>query len=166
MRYLKLVTICGLFLVAASLTASAGSINDSFSNAALTGVSGTASGSFTFNTSSDTFSNLSLSFNGGVFGGLGAQDASGGQGSCINNLCGFYWQTNVPGDSVWNTIVLNIQTGQYEDFGGIYNWQNYGGFNYLSVPEGDATVAYLMLSAFAVLGGIFISGKQRRRLTL
>ena len=165
MRYLNLMTICGLFLLAASLTASAGSINDSFSGASLTGVSGTASGSFTFNSANDTFSNLSLSFNSGVFNGINAQDPHGGQGTCIKNLCGFYWQTNVGGNSVWDTIVLNIQTGQYEDFGGIFNWQNQGDFNYLSVSEGDARLAYLMLSAIAVLSGIFISGKQRRRLT-
>lgn len=161
-RFFKLTVFSVALVFAASVSAFAGSITDSFSGAALTGVSGTASGSFTFNSSNDTFSNLSVSFNGGVFSGVNASDPNGGQGTCIGNLCGFYWQTGAKGDSVWDTIVLNIQTGQYEDFGGIYNWQNQGDFNYLSVPEGGAKLAYLMLSALAMFGGIFLSGKQRR----
>jgi hypothetical protein len=49
-RYDKLAGVCGLFLLAMSLTASADSI-DQFKNASLTGVSkgGTVSGSFSFN---------------------------------------------------------------------------------------------------------------------
>lgn len=162
-RYFRLVLVTGVLLAVVSL-ASAGSVNDSFSGAALTGVSGTASGSFTFDSVKDTFSNLSLSFDTGVFKGIGAKDNNGGQATCILNLCGFSWRTIVNGDSIWNTIVLNIQTGQYQDFGGIYNWKNRGGFDYLSVAEGGATLAYLMLSALAVFAGIFISGKHRRGL--
>ncbi|MGA9963623.1 MAG: hypothetical protein WBQ10_00325, partial [Terriglobales bacterium] len=67
MRYLKLASVSALFLLAASLSAFANS-NDSFSNVNLTGVSGTVSGNFTFNSSNDTFSGLSLSFGGSVFG--------------------------------------------------------------------------------------------------
>jgi hypothetical protein len=160
-RCLKLASPLALFLLAVSLSASAGS-TDSFSNVSLTGVSGTVSGSFTFNSSSDTFSAISLSFNGGVFGGVNAQNG-GGNGSCILGVCGFSWQAQLAnGNWVWDTILLNLKTGQYQDLGGIYNWKNGGNFNYLSVPEGDAPLSYLLLSGFAMLAGILISGKHRR----
>jgi hypothetical protein len=162
-RYCKALGVCVLFLMAVSLSASAGSSNDAFSGAALVGTSGTVSGSFTFNSSNDTFSNLSLSFNGGLFGGANASNG-GGKATCILGLCGFTWQAQAS-DGAWvtDTIVFNLKTGQFDDFGGIYNWKNQGGdFNYLSLPEGGAKLTYLMLSAIAVFGGILISGKQRR----
>ena len=67
-RYGKLAGVCGLFLLAMSLTASAGSI-DQFKNAALTGVSkgGTVSGSFSFNSKTDQFSNITVSIVSSVF---------------------------------------------------------------------------------------------------
>jgi hypothetical protein len=162
-RYFKSVTACVLFLLAVSLSAFAGSTKDVFSGAALVGTSGTVSGSFTFNTSTDQFSGFSLSFNGGVFAGATASNG-GGQGTCYQGFCGFYFQGKAS-DGAWVTdmIVVNLKTGQFDDFGGIYNWQKQGGdFNYLSVPEGGAKLTYLMLSAIAVFGGILISGKQRR----
>ena len=160
-RYLKLSSGCAIFLLAMCLSASANS-NYQFSNLALTGVSGTVSGSFTYNASSDTFSGISLTFTGGVFGGVKASN-SGGNGSCKQNLCGFYWQTTSKGNTVWNAIVINLQTGQYQEFGSISNSQNKGFFDYQPVPEGGATLGYLMLSGIAVFGGIVISGKKRRR---
>lgn len=162
-RYFKSVTVCGMFLLAVSLSAFAGSSNDVFSGAALVGTSGTVSGGFTFNTSTDQFSNISLSFNGGVFGGATAS-SSGGQGACYQGFCGFYFQGKASdGSWVTDTIIVNLKTGQFDDLGGIYNWKNQGGdFNYLSVPEGGANLTYLMLSAMAVFGGILLSGKQRR----
>lgn len=163
-RSLKLATVCAVFLLAASLSASAGS-TDSFSNVSLTGVSGDASGSFTFNASTDTFSNLSLSFNGGVFGGLGGSDANGGKGTCILGICGFSWQTTLKnGDTIWETILLNVKTGQYQDLGGIYNWQKQGSFNYLSVPEGGSSLFYLTLCGVALFAGFSASRKRRRAL--
>ena len=57
MRSLKLASVSALFVVAVSLSAFANS-NDSFSNVNLTGVSGTVSGSFVFNSTNDTFSVL------------------------------------------------------------------------------------------------------------
>jgi len=65
-------------------------------------------------------------------------------------------------DTVWDAIVVNLATGRYQDFGDIYNWRNRGDFNYLSVPEGGSGLAYLFMSALAVSGGIFMSGKDRR----
>src|SRR5271169_5738660 len=136
MRSLKLASVGALFLLAVSLSAFANS-NDSFSNVNLIGVSGTVSGDFTFNSSTDTFSNLSLSFNGGVFNGVNGSDANGGKAQwCWGGWCGFTWHTNVGGDSIWNIVAVDLTNGQYKDFGGIYNQQYQGeNFNYMSVPE-------------------------------
>jgi hypothetical protein len=160
-RCLKLASPLALFLLAVSLSASAGSTNN-FSNVSLTGVSGTVSGSFSFNSSSNTFSAISLSFNGGVFGGVHANNG-GGKGACLLGVCGFSWQTQLAnGDWVWDSILLNLKTGQYRDSGGIYNSKNGGNFNRLPVPEGGAPLAYLGLSGVAMLAGILIAGKHRR----
>ena len=114
MRYLKLASASVLFLLAVSLSAFANSHN-SFSNVNLTGISGTVSGGFTFNSSSDTFSNISLSFNGGVFNGVDASDG-GGKATCRLGVCGFSFREHVPhGGWVSDTILFNLKTGQFED---------------------------------------------------
>jgi hypothetical protein len=159
-RCLKLASPLALFLLAASLSASADSTN-SFNNVSLTGVSGTVSGSFSFNSSNDTFSAISLSFNGGVFGGVNAQNG-GGNGTCILGVCGFSWRAQLAnGNWVWDTILVNLKTGRYQDLGGIYNRKNSGDFHYSSVPEGGAPLSYLVLSGFAIFAGILMSGKHR-----
>jgi hypothetical protein len=162
MRHFKLATICAVFVLAVSMSAFAGSVNN-FSNVQLTGGSGNtfASGSFTFtgNASGGTFSNLSLSFN-GAFNDVATN--GGGQAFCAKGWCGFAWKTKVDGDFVWNIIAFNPSNGQIQEWGGIADSQNYGNFKFLSVPEGGARLSYLMLSAMAVFGGIFLSGKQRR----
>jgi hypothetical protein len=163
MQSLKVASVSALFLLAVSLSAFADS-NDSFSNVNLTGVSGTVSGSFAFNSSNDTFSKISLSFNGGVFNGVDASDG-GGKGTCLLGVCGFSFQEHVAnGGWVSDTILFNLKTGQYEDLGGIYKGRKGGDFNYLSVPEGGTPLSYLMLSGFAILAGILISGKRRSAL--
>lgn len=163
-RSFKLATVSAIFLLAVSISASACS-GDCFSNVSLVGNSGgDAKGSFTFNTSTDTFSNLSLSFNGGVFSGLGGSDG-GGKGICILGICGFSWQTTLKnGDTVWETILLNVKTGQYQDLGGVFDYKNNGKFNYMSVPEGGNSSAYLLLCGVALFAAIFLSRKQRRPL--
>jgi hypothetical protein len=163
MRYLKLASASVLFLLAVSLSAFANSHN-SFSNVNLTGISGTVSGGFTFNSSSDTFSNISLSFNGGVFNGVDASDG-GGKATCRLGVCGFSFREHVPhGGWVSDTILFNLKTGQFEDLGGIYKGRKGGDFSYMSVPEGGTPLPYLMLSGFAIVAGILISGKRRRAL--
>jgi len=163
-RYCKWAGVCVVFSVLLCLPAFAGSVY-SFSNETLTGSSGsTVSGSFTFtgSASGGTFSNLSLSFNSGAFAGINASDAGGGKATCLLGFCGFSWQTQVGNVWVWNSIVLNIRTGQYWDLGGIANWQNQWNFDPMPLPEGGAELSYVMLSAMAVFGGIFVSSKQRR----
>jgi hypothetical protein len=160
-RSSKLACICALFLLAVPFSAYASS-HDSFSNVSLVGTSGTVSGSFTFNSSNDTFSNLSLSFAGGAFNHDQASNG-GGRAICAQGLCGYTWKTRLAdGSWVSDTIILNLKTGQYRDFGGIYNGRNGGDFKYMSVPEGGTELTYLLLSAFAILAGILISGKRHR----
>jgi hypothetical protein len=161
--YFKFAVICPLLLLCVSLPAFANSSNGGFNNVSLTGVSGTASGSFTFNFSNDTFSKLALAFNGGVFNGMGAKNG-GGNATCLLGVCGFFFKTQMGnGDWIWDTILINIRTGQYQAFGGISSWQNQGNFNYnMAVPEGGAALAYLVLSGFAIFAAILIAGKRRR----
>jgi hypothetical protein len=161
-RCCKVLAVSAVFLLVASLPALAGSINN-FSNVKLSGNSGSSvSGSFSFDNTTHVFSGISISFNGGVFGGVQANGPQGqgiyvpGQGYI------FSWGTAVQGNWIWNSILFNPLTGQLHEYGGIYNWKNSGGFDYLSVPEGDAGLSYLMLSGMAVLAGSLISGKQRR----
>jgi hypothetical protein len=162
-RCSKLAVACALFLLCVSLSAFANSSNGGFSNVSLTGVSGTASGSFTFNFANDTFSKLTLAFNGGVFNGMGAKNG-GGNATCLLGVCGFFWKTQMAnGDWAWDTILINIRTGQYQAYGGISNWQHQGDFKYnMAVPEGGTALAYLMLSGFAIFAAILIAGKRRR----
>ena len=163
-RSYKVAVVSVTFLLVVSLPAFASS-SYNFSNQKLTGSSGSnLSGSFTFTgtASGGTFSNLSLSFNGGAFAGINASDVSGGKATCSLGFCGFSWKTQVSGGWVWNTIVLNVSTGQYWDLGKIYNWQNQWNFDPMPVPEGGAELTYLMLSGIAVFGGILISSRRRR----
>ena len=160
-RSSKLACICVLFLLAVPFSAYANS-NDNFSNVSLVGTSGTVSGSFSFNSSTDTFSSISLLFGGTAFGGDKASNG-GGKAICAFGFCGYSWKTQLAdGSWVTDTIILNLKTGQYSDVGGIYNGRTGGDFKYLSVPEGGTELAYLLLSGFAILSGILISGKRRR----
>jgi hypothetical protein len=159
-RYFKLAAVCAAFVLSVAMCASAGS-TDHFSGT-LNGVSESVSGSFTFNSPTDSFSNIKLSFTGSTFGSVNASDPSGGQGTCQNGVCGFLWKTQVGSDTIWDLIVVTLSTGQFQDAGTISNSRNNGGFNYMSVPEGSSALAYLLLSAGAIFGGIFMSGKNRR----
>jgi len=159
-RNYKLAAICVVFVLALSICASAGS-TDNFS-ATLTGVSETVSGSFTFNSSTDSFANIKLSFAGSTFGNINTSNGGGNANWCGNGECAFWWKTTVGADTIWDVIVVNLITGQFQDAGTISNSQNNGGFSYMSVPEGSSALAYLLLSAAAILGGIFMSGKNRR----
>jgi hypothetical protein len=160
-RYFGVVAVCAVFLLLVSLPASAGSVNN-FSNVKLTGnVTGTASGGFTYNSVTNTFSNITLQFNSSL--GLVSASLNSMKGILLgNHLVELLWNTKVNGNSIWCSITLNTLTGQYLAAGSISNGGHYGGFNYFSVPEGDATLAYLLLSGMAMLAGIVVAGKQRR----
>lgn len=162
-RCCDLAILCVAFLALVCIPALADT-HDNFSNEKLTGGSGSAvSGSFTFtgNASGGTFSNLSLSFTNGTFGGVNALDQSGGQATCLLGLCAFSWQVKVGNVWVSDTIILNVNTGQYWDSGTIGNWQNQWYFDPLPAPEGGTTLSYLVLSGIVMVAGILISGKRR-----
>ena len=163
-RYGKLGGVCGLFLLAVSLTASAGSI-DHFKNVALTGVSkgGTVSGSFSFNNKTDQFSNISVSIVSSVFGKINVSDPHSGHGTYEGQGWWEYtWKTKVDGDRIVYSMLFNTITNQFEVGGGIRNRRNQGDFNYISVPEGGTSLSYLVLSGIAMFAAILISGKHRR----
>jgi hypothetical protein len=161
-RHFKIVVVCALFLTVVSLPASAGSIY-SFSNLTLTGNSGSsASGSFGFDSSTHTFSSVSMSFSGGAFNNIWAS-SPGGKGVYIQGQGYlFSWGTTVHGDLIWCSILFNPANGQFREWGGIANWKDNGKFDYMGVPEGGAELTYLMLAGIAVFGGILTSGKRRR----
>lgn len=161
-RNFRVLAVCALFLLVVSLPALAGSINN-FSKQKLSGSSGSyVSGSFSFDSSTHVFSNVSMSFDQGAFGGVQANGGKG-QGLYIQGQGYlFAWLTKVKGNLVWCSILFNPTTGQFREWGGISKGNNYGGYDYMSVPEGGAELTYLMLSAIAVFGGILVSNKQRR----
>ena len=163
-RYDKLAGVCGLFLLAVSLTASADSI-DQFKNAALTGVSegGTVSGSFSFNSKTNRFSNISVSIVSSVFGKINVSDRHSGHGTYEGQGWWEYtWKTKVHGDTIVESMLFNTITNQIEVDGKIGNRRHQGDFNYISVPEGGTSLSYLMLSGIAMFAGILIYGEQRR----
>jgi hypothetical protein len=167
LRSLKLATVCVISLLALSLSAYANS-NDSFQNAILTGVShgGDVSGTFDFNSSTNQFSNISVSFVSTVFGDVNASDF-GSINGVYNHVTGnwsFQWQTIKNGDLITYDVIYNPNTNQFTASGSIQNLWNQGKFNYMQVPEGGNSLAYLLLSGIALFVAIFLSRKQRRPL--
>ena len=72
-----------------------------------------------------------------------------------------WWGLANNGDFVLYDVTLNAN-GTFQAIGGIADWHGDHGKFDLSVPEGGARMSYLMLSAIVALGGILLSGKQRR----
>jgi hypothetical protein len=161
-RYFKLASVFALFVLAVSLSASAGSV-DSFSGAKLTGVSqgGNVAGTFYFDPNTHRFSNISISFVSSVFGNINATDQGWMNGKYSNGLWSFQWTTVKNGDLIIYKINYNPANGQFTASGLIANWWNQGNFS-MSVPEGETPLSYLMLSGFAIFAGIVVSGKRRR----
>jgi hypothetical protein len=164
-RSLKLATVCVISVLALSLSAYANS-NDSFQNAALTGVSGGGDVSGTFDFNNGKFSDISVSFVSTVFGNVSATD-SGSINGIYNSVKGtwsFQWQTIKGWDLITYDVVYNPNTNQFTASGSIQNLWNQGSFNYMQVPEGGNSLAYLLLSGMALFIAIFLSRKQRRPL--
>ena len=160
-RYFNLAAICAAFVLSVAMYASAGS-TDNFS--------GPLIGAFWRQRNQDRSHLISKQTRSPTSSShlLAAPSENvntsngGGQATCANGFCGIYWQTTVGGDTIWDGIIINMATGQFEDLGYIFNSKNYGGFNYMSAPEGGSRLAYLLMSAAAVFGAIFVSGKYRR----
>lgn len=161
--YSRYLICVASLLFAAVLPASAGSVSGSYTSAVIGfGVTGeTVTATFTFNTSSDQFTNVTLAFKGGVFDGL-AKSYSG----CGTGLsCSFSDAAN--SDSLLYTIGLNNNFSQYGAVGTVWN-TNFalGGFGYTgysSVPEGGSKFSYLAPAGLVIFGGIFLSGFVRPR---
>jgi len=163
-RYFGVLAVGALFLLAC-LPAAAGPIN-SFSGVTLKGVANTTvSGSFSFNSTTNQFSNISISFSGNsMFGGVQAIDNKSIQGTYIQGKGWlFSWLTKVGGNLICYAVLFNPTTNQFATTGWIVKGNNGGSFGYLTVPEGGAILSYLFLSGAAVFAGIVMSGKQRRQ---
>jgi hypothetical protein len=164
-RSLKLATVCLISVLAWSLSAYANS-NDSFQNATLTGVSGGGDVSGTFDFNNGKFSDISVSFVSTVFGNVSATD-SGSINGIYNSAKGtwsFQWQTIKGWDLITYDVVYNPSTNQFTASGSIQNLWDQGKFNYMQVPEGGNSLAFLLLSGIALFVAIFLSRKQRRPL--
>jgi hypothetical protein len=164
-RSLRLATVCVISVLAWSLSAYANS-NDSFQNATLTGVSGGGDVSGTFDFNNGKFSDISVSFVSTVFGNVSATD-SGSINGIYNSAKGtwsFQWQTIKGWDLITYDVVYNPSTNQFTASGSIQNLWDQGKFNYMQVPEGGNSLAFLLLSGIALFVAIFLSRKQRRPL--
>jgi hypothetical protein len=163
-RYFRLAAICAAFILSVAMCAFAGS-TDHFSGP-LTGVANsTVTGSFSFNSATDQFTKVTLSFTSpnSILG-----SGSVNPGSISGTKDSFQWwgfATN--GDFVIYDVTVN-PNGTFQVTADVDNWQNQnnGGFNSMAVPEGSSALAYLLLSAGAIFGGIFVSGKNRRAVKL
>jgi len=161
-RSFKLASVCILFVVLVSLSASAGSSNN-FSGAKLTGVSGggTVGGGFSFNSITHQFSNISVSFVSSAFGTVNANMQGTMNGQWSNGKWWFQWSTIKNGDLIIYNVSFDPTKNQFSASGSIANFWNQGNYTYMGVPEGGAQLSYLMLCGFAVFSGILISKKRR-----
>jgi len=163
-RYFGVLAVGALFLLAC-LPAAAGPIN-SFSGVKLQGVSNTTvGGTFSFNTTTNQFSNISISFSGNsMFGGVNAAYNGSMKGIYVQGKGWlFSWLTKVGGNLIYYSVLFNPSTNQFAAAGWIVKGNNGGSFGYLSVPEGGAILSYMFLSGAAIFAGIVMSGKQRRQ---
>jgi hypothetical protein len=160
---LRLITILGLgvlLLLAASPTAKADPINTFSFSTNLVGASGTVSGSFTFNSQTHSFSNVSLTFSSPIFGNF--QLTPNPQNGWI-----FYYSGWVGSNQVVYTIIINpFNPSQFWVLGSISDKKgDYAGYGYIQVPEGNDGLSYLLASAMVLLGAIGVAvGKQREAL--
>ena len=146
-------------VMALSLCASAGSITTMTYTTALNGVSNTTvTGTFNYNTATDTFTLASLSFAGNsIFGGLSGSDTKSQSGST------FVLNETVDGYTISYTIQLNgLNPNSYSANGSISIGSATGTFRFNQVPEGGAQLSYLLASGLVLCVGMLLAGKQRR----
>jgi len=161
MKYL--ICVASL-LVAAVLPASAGSTTYSYTSNVV-GVKGeTVTASFTFNTTKDQFTGVSLQFKGGVFGGVTE--------SFTKAVSGFVFSLSTSpakGDLLLYSIAINpLNLSQFAAGGTISSLKGsgafgYSGSRYSAVPEGGSRFAYLAPAGLALFGGMLVNGFFRRR---
>jgi hypothetical protein len=159
-----------LLLSAIALPARADTINTfSFSNTPLVGSPGTVvSGSFTYNSGTNTISGASISFNGTpVFANLtinlGSQ--TGDKNTFLFTFTTTVFNPNTGNkDTVSFSVLVNLFNHTILAVGGkIYDPTGQGGgfyTNRLNVPEGGSEFGYMLPSAMAMFGGILLVGKR------
>jgi hypothetical protein len=167
-RFCKVSSVCAIFLLAVSMSAFAGSTNESFNNAALTGISGggDVSGTFSFDSVTHQLSNIAISFASSAFGNVNANDGSKSINGVYNSSTGnwsFQWQAIKGLDLITYDVLFNPTTGQFTASGAIANFWEQGKFNYndMQIPEGGTQLSYLALSGLAMFAGILIAKKHR-----
>jgi len=149
-----------LVLIALVLPAAASTITDKYSEVVSGVPNETANVSLTFNPKTDAITG-SIGFLGGVFGGI--TDKFSGVAKCTGTTCVFVLNTTVKGDHLSYTVTFSDPSGSLKLIGAngdIWNTKANGTF---AVPEGGSKLSYLVPSGIALLGGILLSGKQRRR---
>lgn len=150
-----------LVLCAVSIPAHADSVTYNYTYNLISGNStvGTVTGSFTFNSSTNTLSNATLTINSSLFGNV-TLTSVGGSGFV------FAFGGTVGGNYILYFITINpLNTSQYWVSGFILNSTGVGGFsgNYTSVPEGGAWYMYLVPSLLVMFGGMLLAGRRPRR---
>lgn len=141
-------------LVIASVPAHASSITTYNYSALLSGGYGSASGTFTYNTSTYQFVSSSISFSSSLFGNVTLISTTPETG-----FLSLYGGT-VQGSSILYTILLNpLNLSQFWISGGIANNLKIAGFQYATVPEGG-TLSYALCSAITLLVIVGVRGKK------
>lgn len=161
--YSRYLICVASLLVAAFLPAIAGSTTGSYTTSVSgKGVKGeTVTATFTFDTTKNQFTNVTLHFNGGVFDGVSESytKCAKKSWSCTFTV------TPAHGDSLVYSINLN-KLSQYSGGGNIWNKKVDGVFGYkgsAAVPEGGSKFSYLAPAGLVIFGGIFLAGFRRQR---
>jgi hypothetical protein len=151
-----------LVLCAVSVPARADSVTYNYSYNLVSGGSsvGTVTGSFSYNSSTFTMSNATITFNSSLFGNVTLQNLGSHTGFV------FAYGGIVGGNFILYVITVNpLNPSQYWVTGTITNLKTgvtASLSNYTQVPEGGDWYAYLIPSLLAVCGGIALAGRQPR----
>jgi hypothetical protein len=152
-----LLALLGVSLLALCVPVHASSISTYNYTTALSGGYGTATGTFTYNSTTSQFVSASISFVSSIFGNVTLSSATPQTG-----ILSLYGGT-VNGNSILYTILLNpLNLGQYWINGGIGNNLKISGFQYsATVPEGG-TLSYALCSV-TMLAAICVRRKAGSR---
>ncbi len=148
-----LLALLGVSLLALCVPVHASSITTYNYTTSLSGGSGTATGTFTYNSATSQFLSASISFVSSIYGNVTLSSTTPETG-----ILSLYGGT-VNGSSILYTILLNpLNLSQYWINGGIGNNLKISGFQYAAtVPEGG-TLSYA-LCAVAMLAAIGVRRK-------
>lgn len=157
-RSLTLAGIGLLFLSIVCLPARADSISNFNFATSLVGATGSVSGSFIYDATTNTFLTASITFSSPVFGNF-TVPAPNTQNGFL-----FVFGQNVASTSFLYSILLNpFNLSQFWVNGAVWNTHgNWAGYNYRQVPEGADWFLYLIPAATVLLGAVVLAGKQRQ----